>query len=206
MTRHTNSSEALTHLGRSAPPAGLLGKLIAAVRPEFRADVLVADTTNPMFGPGPCAVAACDRPIQGHGLCSGHYQRWVKAGRPDLATFTTGTDPRWRRQQPNAACLVHECNYGAARKSLCQLHAQRWERSGSPDLTSWLTAAPPVKQPPPGSSCAIIHCRLWPQSSSPFCHSHHNTWRANGRPDIDEFIRSFAAVRSWPTNASISAR
>jgi hypothetical protein len=126
MTRRPNSSEALARpIGRSVPPTGLLGKLMAVVRPEFRADMLVADTTDPMFGPGPCAVPGCDRAIQGHGLCSGHYQRWVKAGRPELAAFTAETDPRWRRHQPNAACLVHECNYGAARKGLCQLHAQR---------------------------------------------------------------------------------
>ena len=188
------------HAAGSAPgqsrarPAGLLHKLMAAVRAEFRADVLVADTTNPMFGPGPCSVAGCDRAIAGHGLCSGHRQRWVKAGRPDLAAFIAETDPRWRRHQPNAACLVGFCGYGAARKGLCQLHAQRWERSRGSDLAIWLTAAPLVKQPPPGSTCRITHCQLWPQAASPFCHSHHNTWRANGRPNIDEFVANFAAV------------
>lgn len=177
---------------RSRP--GLLHKLMATVRPEFRADVLIADTTNPMFGPGPCTVAGCDRAITGHGLCSGHRQRWVKAGRPDLTVFTTETDPRWRRHQPNMACLVKECGYGSARQGLCQLHAQRWERSGRPDLAAWLAAAPPIKQPPTGSTCRISHCQLWPQATSPFCHSHHNTWRANGRPDIDQFTENFASV------------
>lgn len=175
-------------------PAGLLHKLMGAVRPEFRADVLVADTTNPMFGPGPCAVAGCDRAITGHGLCSGHRQRWVKAGRPDLASFIAETDPRWRRHQPNAACLVEACGYGSARRGLCGLHAQRWEHSGRPDLSAWLASPPAVKQPPVGSNCRIMHCQLWPQASSPFCHSHHNTWRANGHPDIEEFISNFASV------------
>lgn len=188
------SMAASAHGRPRSQPAGLLHKLMAAVRPEFRADVLVADTTNPMFGPGPCAVAGCERAIAGHGLCSGHRQRWVKAGRPDLAVFIAETDPRWRRHQPNAACLVEGCGYGAARKGLCLLHAQRWERSRGADLGTWLAAPPPVKQPPAGSICRISHCQLWPQAASPFCHSHHNTWRTNGRPDIGEFVDSFASV------------
>jgi integrase len=178
-------------VARSRP--GLLHKLVAAVRPEFRADVLVADTTNPMFGPGPCAVVGCDRAIAGHGLCSGHRQRWDTAGRPDLAVFVAETDPRWRRHQPNACCRVEGCGYGSARQGLCVLHAQRWERSGRPDLAAWLASAPAVKQPA-GLACRIVHCQLWPQAASPLCHSHHNTWRANGRPDIDEFIADFASV------------
>jgi integrase len=167
---------------------------MAAVRAEFRADVLVADTTNPMFGPGPCAVAECGRAIAGHGMCSGHRQRWVTAGRPDLAVFIAETDPRWRRHQPNACCRVEGCGYGSARHVLCQLHAQRWERSDRPDLSAWLACPPLVKQPPAGSICRISHCQLWPQAASPFCHSHHNTWRVNGRPDIEEFVANFASV------------
>jgi integrase len=191
--RSAHAAASAPGVPRSQP--GLLHKLMAAVRPEFRADVLVADTTNPMFGPGPCAVAGCDRAIAGHGLCSGHRQRWVKAGRPDLAVFIAETDPRWRRHQPNAACLVEGCAYGSARQGMCQLHAQRWERSGRPDLAAWLVSPAPVKQPPAaGSSCRIAHCQLWPQASSPFCHSHHNTWRTNGRPDIEDFTTTFAVV------------
>jgi integrase len=167
---------------------------MAVVRPEFRIDVLVADTTNPMFGPGPCAVAGCDRQIAGHGLCSGHRQRWAKAGRPDLAEFVATTDRRWRRHQANAACRVADCDYGSARQGLCSLHAQRWERSGASDLAAWLVAPPQVKQPMAGARCAIVHCDLWPQTSSSFCHSHHNTWRTNGFPDIDDFVTRFSMV------------
>ncbi len=175
-------------------PAGLLHKLMAAVRPEFRADVLVADTTNPMFGLGPCAVAGCDRAINGHGLCSGHRQRWAKAGRPDLAAFIAKTDPRWRRQQPNAACLVEGCGYGTARQGMCQIHAQRWARARGTDLATWLASLPSVKRPPAGSTCRLNHCQLWPEAASPFCHSHTNTWRSNGHPDVEEFVAGFASV------------
>ena len=33
------------------PASGLLAKLVAAVRPEFRADVLVFDPADPVFAP-----------------------------------------------------------------------------------------------------------------------------------------------------------
>ncbi len=193
MTRRS-TGEALSHPVRpSAPSAGLLAKLMAAVRPEFRADVLVADTTNPMIGPGPCTVKGCDRGINGNGLCSGHRQRWVKAGRPDLAEFISTVDARWRRQQPNLACRVGGCGYGSARRGLCGMHSQRWERAGETDLATWLASQPPVTQSS-DAPCRVDHCQLWPEVSSPFCRSHYNTWKTNGRPNVEEFVARFASV------------
>jgi hypothetical protein len=40
----------------AVPAHGLLEKLMAAVRPEFRADVLVFDPADPVFGRGVCLV------------------------------------------------------------------------------------------------------------------------------------------------------
>ncbi len=149
MTTRQTASGAVAKDAVRSRSAGLLHKLMTAVRPEFRADVLVADTTDPMFGPGPCTVKGCDRAIAGHGLCTGHRQRWVKAGRPDVAVFAAETDPRWRRHQPNAVCLVNGCGYGSARQGMCALHAQRWERARKPDLPGWLATAPPSNGPAP---------------------------------------------------------
>ena len=81
-----------------AAGSGLLAKLVAAVRPEFRVDELVVDPADPVFGGGACRVAGCPRNAQGRGLCPGHLQRWVKQGRPDLDGFAASTDPRWSRQ------------------------------------------------------------------------------------------------------------
>jgi hypothetical protein len=50
-------------------PAGLREKLMAAVRPEFRADDLVFDPRDPVFGGPACAVAGCDRPGRKRDLC-----------------------------------------------------------------------------------------------------------------------------------------
>jgi integrase len=177
-----------------ARPAGLLQKLMTAVRPEFRADLFAFDATDPVFGGGPCGVEGCRRSARGLGLCQGHYLRWVKAGRPDLGAFTTATDPRWRLQRPNEVCRVAACGYGVARGGMCPLHAQRFQRSGRPDLNAWLADPPTVTQPAAGATCRIEHCDLWPQAEVPFCHSHANTWKVNGRPDIDEFAAKFTTV------------
>ncbi|MBA2322744.1 MAG: tyrosine-type recombinase/integrase, partial [Pseudonocardiales bacterium] len=172
----------------------MLERLLGAVRPEFRADVLVFPAEDPVFGGGACRVETCLRPARGHGLCQGHHLRWVGAGRPDLAEFAASTDPRWRRQRPNMECRVLGCGFGAARGGLCQFHHQRWDRAGSPDPDDW-TAPWAVPRPPaPGAVCRIEHCQLWPQARLAFCHSHANTWKVNGRPDVEVFVRRFDEV------------
>jgi integrase len=172
----------------------LLERLLGAVRPEFRADVLVFAAEDPVFGGGACRVRNCRRSARGHGLCQGHYLRWVHEDRPDLGEFATLTDPRWRRQRPNAGCRVVGCGYGVARDGMCQLHHQRWHRGGRPDLDTWLLDSPAITASQPGTTCRIEHCDLWRRAALPFCHSHANTWKANGRPELDEFVRGFAEV------------
>ena len=178
---------------KPAGSSGLLGKLMAALRGEFRSDVLEFAPEDLVFGGAECRVAGCERTARGRGLCQGHLQRWNNQGRPDLEQFAASTDPRWRRQQPNQRCRVPGCGYGSARGGMCGLHAQRWERAGRPDLDAWLAEPQPVKQPAAGATCRIPHCELWPQATSPFCQTHTNTWKVNGRPDIDEFADCFAA-------------
>ncbi|MCT6733813.1 tyrosine-type recombinase/integrase [Rhodococcus qingshengii] len=182
--------------------SGLLAKLMAGVRGEFRSDVLQFAATDPVFGGGTCRVGDCGRSARGHGLCQGHYQRWVYAGRPDIEKFATSTDPRWRKHRPNQACRVEDCGYGSARGGQCQLHAQRWERAGRPHLARWLRDPQPVKAPRAEAVCRIGHCELWPQSTSAFCHSHTTTWRANGRPAIGEFAARFESNET-PANEMI---
>lgn len=172
--------------------SGLLGKLMAAVRSEFRSDVMEFSPEDPVFGGAVCRVAGCARTARGRGLCQGHLHRWADAGRPDLEQFIGSTDPRWRRQRPNQRCRVRGCGYGSARAGMCDLHAQRWQRAGRPDLDAWLADPPAVKQPAPEATCRIPHCQLWPKATSPFCQTHTNTWKVNGHPDADEFGDRFA--------------
>lgn len=177
----------------AAPGGALLAKLMAVVRPEFRADVLAFDAEDPVFGGGACKVPSCRRHARSRGLCQGHHLRWQKQGRPDLEEFAVTTDPRWARQRPNLCCKVPGCGYGSSRRGMCGLHAQQWERSGRPDLAVWLADPPAVKQPAEGAHCLIEHCELWPQAKLPFCHAHATTWKVNRRPDAVTFAASFTA-------------
>jgi integrase len=91
--------------GRLAGPPGLLEKVAAAVRPEFRGDDLVFDLRDPVFGGKPCLVPACERTAVGHGLCQGHRQRWAAAGRPGVREFAASTDPRFAADRSGAPVL-----------------------------------------------------------------------------------------------------
>lgn len=80
--------------GQHPASAGLLEKLLAAVRPEFRRDVLVFAADDPVFGGAACRVGMCGRvSFSSTGLCNAHYQRWSKQGRPGLEGFSTATSP-----------------------------------------------------------------------------------------------------------------
>lgn len=81
------AAEALDHGG------GLLGALFAAVRPEFRGEVIRVDPDDPVFGRGRCGVVGCERTAWARQLCSGHHQRWERRGRPDIDRFRATTGP-----------------------------------------------------------------------------------------------------------------
>ncbi|MGH7735523.1 MAG: hypothetical protein ACREOE_17975, partial [Gemmatimonadales bacterium] len=59
--------------GQHRAHAGLLEKLVAAVRPEFREDTLGFDPADPVFGGTSCAVDECERAARYGGVCPGHY-------------------------------------------------------------------------------------------------------------------------------------
>ncbi len=74
-------------------PAGLLEKLLAAVRPEFRADELAFALDDPVFGGDRCRVGGCGRAVQARGLCHAHYARWHDNGQPDLDHYMATAGP-----------------------------------------------------------------------------------------------------------------
>ena len=57
-----------TVVAAPAAGAGLLEKLLATVRPEFRVDVLVPSADDPVLGVPVCAVVTCDYPVADHGI------------------------------------------------------------------------------------------------------------------------------------------
>ena len=173
---------------RNPGRAGLLGQLIAAIRPEFRTDVLVIAPDDPVLGYKVCAVDSCTGPVHEHGICTGHSIRWRKAGQPDLDHFIATTDPIKRGQQPLLHCTVAECRYGASGQGLCARHRDRWERSGRPDPVAWAAQAPALAPAEP-RKCRLTFCTLWPENDrSEFCKSHTNRWRNAGCPNVAEFV------------------
>ena len=180
--------------GQDQAPAGLLEKLLAAVRPEFRSGVLTFDPRDPVFGGPACAVPGCERPGRIRDMCWGHHQRWLKAGKPDLAQFAASTRPDWAGHRPSPACAVPGCNYCHRARGLCERHFQRWVKAGRPGISGWLADldyAPP--SPLPGA-CTVPACGRWAMPATPFCHTHYTSWRRAGRPEPGEF----AAVRADP--------
>ncbi len=168
----------------SAP--GLLGKLMASVRPEFRVDILVPGRGALVFDTAPCRVPGCVRQPRTRGLCKGHYYKWKDQGRPDIEVFAATASPEGLGRKELTVCVVPGCRYGGARRGLCIRHHGFWERAGEPDRAGWLAGLAPVNEPD-HPVCALSYCTLWTQGRSPFCVNHRSRWEAVGRPDIDEF-------------------
>ena len=179
----------------SVRPVGLLEKLLAAIRPEFRQDDLVFDPRHPVFGGAACAVAGCDRPARANRMCWSHRVRWAHAGCPDLAEFVTITSPEWVGHRPVSACGIEGCGFGLHSQGMCQRHTRQWKRLGRPELDAWQASAAPLPPPsPPPGACRIDYCDLWVRGTSVFCANHDNRWKVRGRPDIDEFAASYQDV------------
>ncbi|MBS4730416.1 hypothetical protein MSM1_19510 [Mycobacterium sp. SM1] len=173
---------------RATGRASLLEHLMAVVRPEFRADVLVPATTDPVLGVADCAVPGCDYPVADHGICNGHRLRWRDLGRPPLTEFLTNPGPPLRGRSRLGRCAVTGCRYGTAGKGLCSKHRGRWERDGHPDPVAWASTAAPVADPGEQTTCRLSYCDLWAEFGSPFCRSHQARWRHRALPYLDEFV------------------
>jgi integrase len=180
----------VTHAEKAPGPgrAGLLEKLMSAIRPEFRVDVLIADPDDPVLGVRPCEIGGCDRPMRHRGLCNGHYLRWNKLDRPELAKFKADLgSPQIGRRELDS-CTVPGCHYGTAGHGLCCRHRDKWGRAGYPDPAAWAAAAAPLVS---GSNqeCRLSFCTLWTErTDNPFCKGHMTRWRNVGFPEVEEFI------------------
>lgn len=63
-----------------------------------------------------CNVEGCDKPVNGHGLCSTHYVQARKA---------------W--EVGGAGCTVDGCENVVTGHGYCSKHYQRWKRHGDPE-------------------------------------------------------------------------
>lgn len=166
---------------------GLLEKLLAAVRPEFRVEVFTVEQCDPVFGGLPCRVPRCERTARVRGICLGHYNRWKTQGCPDIDDFAATTSPRMRAHRPLEACSVRGCHYGRRGAGLCPRHHTDWLAHGQPDVHEWMAAQPEVLLGElPG--CRVSYCQLWAEGTTQLCQSHGARWRQAGRPDMDDFV------------------
>lgn len=175
----------------TAPGRGLLlGKLMAAVRAEYRVEVFVPDPDEPVLGVKQCLVGGCDRSVSENALCGAHARRWRQAGRIDVNVFAADPGPVLHGRSQPAQCMVAGCGYGVNAHRLCMRHHLQWKRAGRPDPLTWATDAPAVgagagERP----RCQLPFCTLWLENGKwPFCRSHTNRWRLLGSPDVEEFI------------------
>jgi len=171
----------------SVTTPGLLGKLMAVVRTEFRAHIVVPERGALVFDASGCRVPGCVRQPRTRGLCKGHYCSWKDQGRPDIDVFAATASPVGLGRKELTICAVSGCRYGGARRGLCVRHQRIWERSGQPDRDAWLATVDP-EHDPDHLVCALSYCTLWTQGRSPFCVNHRSRWEAAGRPALDDFI------------------
>lgn len=176
-----------------APGPGLLGKLLASVRPMFRADVFIPAPGELIFDLGACRIPGCPRQPRTRSLCRGHYYRWQRRGRPDVEEFVADPGPHLIGRAELSACTVVGCRFGSARQGLCVSHHGFWERAGEPDKESWLRSLRPVEDVG-HEGCRLSFCTLWTQGRSPFCHNHKSRWHAVGCPEVEEFVRRCEAA------------
>jgi integrase len=180
------------HAGRAAARPGPLESLVAAVRPEFRGDVLGFDPRDPVFGAPPCLARECERPGRSRGLCLWHHWRWRCEGKPDVAEFAAAAGPGWRPRMMPSACPVPGCGFaGRGTLGLCRLHEDRHRRAGRPGLGAWLAAGPAVTMPEPAVACLVPGCGLWTRAREQFCHAHFGPWSRQGRPDPRQFADGY---------------
>jgi site-specific recombinase XerD len=167
---------------------GLLEKLRATVRPEFRAEIYIPLPGDPVFAADECVVAGCDRTASQRGLCNAHAIRWRQRGRPGLEEFLADPGPPVRGRTALPPCIVDGCRYGRGGGSgLCCKHRDRWDRAGRPGLATW--GAPELVTPAPPAECRLPFCTLWPENPGRlFCKSHDERWQRTGRPDPGRFI------------------
>lgn len=188
------------------PAGGLLERLMAVVRPEFRGDVFRPDRDDPIFIHGGCRLAHCpnltSRPSRG--LCDSHYQKWLRdPDRGEFEAWLARVDAELARRRAGArVCDLAGCNRSTSHQGLCRRHVARWAEHGQPERAVWL-ANYRYWTPPDGErDCQFPDCPRWTDGPQvPHCHHHMARWKLAGRPDPEPWyaaVAQAAAERQVP--------
>ena len=151
-------------------PAGLLEKLMAAVRPEFRADDLVFDPRDPVFGGPPVRGERLRPPAPQPGPV--HLALAAVAGQRAARTwpeFAATAEPGWHGHLPLDSCVIDGCNYGAVARGMCNRHFSsgiaRDARTRPPGRRRAAPVPPDGPLRPAGSATAACGPRARPCSA-----------------------------------------
>lgn len=112
-----------------------------------------------------CTVVGCDRPNYGYGLCSLHYQRWVRHGDP-LHVAPLGP------KRLHVTCTVDGCDAPHDARGFCRAHYNKWRKYGDPLAAAVRT---------PRGPCSVGGCENT-ENAKGMCAMHYARWRKNGDP------------------------
>lgn len=172
---------------------GLLAKLMAQVRAEFRVEIYLAGPDDSVLGRRPCSVSDCDRSRAENGLCSAHGGRWRHRGRPEMAGFLTDPGPTLNGRRDLTGCAVAGCRYGSSGFGLCMRHRVAFTRGDQSDPNAWAARAS-LLGPPEEAGCLLPFCTLWTENTKNlYCKSHATRWAQLGRPDSAAYLALPAA-------------
>ena len=118
--------------GHCRVPAGLLEKLMAAVRPEFRADDLVFDPRDPLLRRAALRSERLRPPAPQPGTVHLALAPVAGSGRPGPGRVRRDGRPGGTGHLPLAPCTVTGCNYGAAARGAVQPARQAVAPRGPP--------------------------------------------------------------------------
>ena len=153
--------------------------------------MLVFDAADPVFGGSVCLVDGCARTGRHGGMCHGHRQRWIAAGRPGPGQFPAAITAPWHGHGPLASgrCRVPGCGFGVCDNRMCRGMPASGGGPGGPILASGLPGWPaPV--PPGAAACLVAYCDLWAHPGTLLCWRHCRRWRQHGMPDPAQFARA----------------
>lgn len=167
---------------------GLLGKLLAQVRPQFRVEVLLPDPTDRVLGRPECLAAGCDRSGWENGLCGGHNRRWSAAGRPAMQDLLADAGRSLTGRCGLTHCTVAGCWFGSGGSGLCMRHRSAFSHAAEAEPVRWAAAQPPVSAVG-RVCCRLPFCELWVENDRhAFCKSHETRWQQLGRPEAEDYL------------------
>lgn len=175
----------------------------AAVRPEFRVEVLEpAPDDMVLFGPG-CSVDRCRGTSNRRTdpLCPAHQRQFNERGdgrsvREWICAAREDGGPRelahLRLPQP---CLVGGCPRSRVNVGMCGSHWQRWLKAGRPSVDAFVATVPCAignRAPHPPGSCAVPTCGFARMPTRDMCdgHQHRFTYHhAQHGATLEAFLR-----------------